>query len=62
MVLVCFLAWIIPGAYEPPKAAKERVTTVPSKYKLPTYFRILIHNMHGSAIAPNATTHLRLHI
>ena len=24
----------IPGAYEPPKAAKERVTCVPSKYKL----------------------------
>ena len=29
-------------AYEPPKAAKERVTTVPSKYKLPTHFRVWI--------------------
>ena len=28
------------GAYEPPKAAKERVTMVPSKYKLPTHFRV----------------------
>ena len=26
----------LPGAYELPKAAKERVTTVPSKYKLIT--------------------------
>ena len=25
---------MIPGAYEPPKAANECVTTVPSKYKM----------------------------
>ena len=30
-----------PGAHEPPKAAKERVTSVPYKYKLITYFRVL---------------------
>ena len=29
---------LLPGAYEPPKAAKERVTTVPSKYKSPTSY------------------------
>ena len=39
------------GAYEPPKVAKERVTTVPSKYKLPTYFRVLIHHVHVHASA-----------
>ena len=27
-----------PGAHESPKAAKERVTSVPCKYKLVTYF------------------------
>ena len=48
------------GAYEPLKVAKERVTTVPSKYKLPTYFCVLIRHVHASAIAPSATTRLRL--
>ena len=42
---------------EPPK---ERVTTVPSKYKLPTYSRVLIGNVHARAIAPSATMRLRL--
>ena len=28
------------GAHEPPKAAKERATSVPCKYKLFTYFRV----------------------
>ena len=39
------------GAYEPLKAAKECVATVPSKYKLPTYFHVLIRHVHASAIA-----------
>ena len=29
-------SYLKPGAHEPPKAAKERVTTVLSKYKLIT--------------------------
>ena len=31
---------ILAGAHEPPKAAKERATSVPCKYKLVTYFRV----------------------
>ena len=27
------LRMVLPGAHEPPKAAKERVTPMPSKYK-----------------------------
>ena len=34
------LAIFTTGAHEPPKAAKERVTSVPCKYKLVTYFRV----------------------
>ena len=33
---------------------------VPSKHKLPTYFGVLIRHVYASAIAPSATTHLRL--
>ena len=38
------ISYTIPGAHEPPKAAKERAkeraTCVPCKYKLVTYFRV----------------------
>ena len=40
---------IAPGAHEPPKAAKERVTLVASKYKLchPAYIEL------SSFVSPN---------
>ena len=38
-VLFCSLLFL-PGVHEPPKAAKERVTSVLCKYKLVTYFRV----------------------
>ena len=38
------------GAYEPPKAAKEHVTTMPSKYKVITY-----------SLCTSAFEHSRLH-
>ena len=42
MIVSChYLQCMSAGAHEPPKPAKERVTSVPYKYKLVTYFRVL---------------------